>query len=667
MLVIVESPNKVRTIQEYLGRDYEVIATKGHFRDLPRTHSGALPEKWETIRGKGTVISELRKAKKRHLDGVILATDPDREGEGIAWHVCDILHLDPAKTPRAVFHEVTREAVQEGIRLARLPDGPTVDIQLVGAQKARRLVDRRIGYSGTRFLWKVVGGGVSAGRCLIPAAKLLKEVNMREDSEGNRIVIRGEIQTAAGVFHLHKILSPEEMPPSAITKEFLFTFLPGVTLDDEYRTSDTIRVEQRSTTHVTKHPPRPLDTAAAISAIGGSPATVMRALQSLFEQGLITYHRTTSRALSSTFRNTVATWATVNGTRLFGEPPGEASGAHEAIRPVKMTPPESIAVDLEAVAKKAYSIIWEHAVGSYFSQWSGERLTVSLEGGWSSSWNRTLSSDGQNRDSTWLAVAGKEPATSFPPETEGLHQDGCVSVFSGWIRATEEPAKKGITENGMVRVLQVAGIGRPSTYATIVGNLSARGLAGFHSRNTTCLAVCRFGESMPDLDETDVDRTRSSFRVTDVGDTCIRMLDKSEFSPFFQIEYTKGLEEELDAIAEGKYEGEWGDFVIRVDTAVTTAEHHHQHTRLPENTGNTNNRGSFPETILGEDDDWIYGKGRTRYGPVIWRENVTDRQNTTPGKRIPRQYRKVRAKDWPKLSLQDAEFTFMRKSNTRTH
>jgi DNA topoisomerase-1 len=535
MLVIVESPNKTHKIRSYLGNDYEVIATNGHFRDLPKKHLGNLPEKWQTIRGKTRIIQSLKQASKRHPDGVILATDPDREGEGIAWHVCDILGLDPSSTPRAVFHEITKDAICEGVRLALQTDGPRLDQSLVGAQKARRLIDRRIGYSGTRYLWNTIGGGVSAGRCLIPAAKLLQSINAQEDEKGKQIVVRGEIKTSHGTFRLHHVLDNSDIIPTTLQ-----SYLPGLELD----TSSCLKVTSLKTSQIKHNPPQPLDTAAAMSASGSSPTTLMRTLQSLFEKGLITYHRTTSRVVSDVFR-IAAGFPGINS---------ESSGAHEAIRPAILTPiqtPQELGDTLDEGELSTYTLIWKHALGSLYPAWEGERLHIHLEGGWKQTTERSTS-----MTSNWMSATQCEPSHDYAPEIDGLDIDTKITINAGWIRMTEEPVGRGVTESGMVQVLKQAGIGRPSTYSTIISNLSSRGLAGLIQRKTKHLLQHTIGQSSSSTTlEHPVKKPALTFRVTDTGDKCIQTLDHSNFSEFFQVEYTTQLESILDMIANDTYDG----------------------------------------------------------------------------------------------------------------
>ena len=197
----------------------------------------------------------------------------------------------------------------------------------------------------------------------------------------------------------------------------------------------------------------------------------------------------------------------------------------------------------------------------------------------------------------------------------------------------------------MVRVLKEAGIGRPSTYSTIISNLSARGLAGFIPKKNVTLAEMFLGDILDGTHDEEEDnvptRTPSSFRVTDTGESCIRSLYESEFAEFFQTEYTSKMEAILDSIAEGSYSGGWDGFVLEIDTSVSKAEKTHTNTVKKDEV----KKGAFPETILGVVDGWTYGKGRTRYGPVIWRQKDGNDK---------REYKKISSKRWHQVTVDES-------------
>lgn len=710
MLVIVESPNKIKKLQGFLGTGYEVIATKGHFRDLPRTHQGTLPEKWEPIPGKSGIITELRTALKRHCSGprgtpkeecVILATDPDREGEAIAWHVCQVLGLDAGRVYRCRFHEITKDAVVRSIARA-LAKEDVLDLALVDAQRTRRLLDRRIGYSGTRHLWRRVGGGVSAGRCLIPAAILLREVVVRETAKGERVVLRGSIQTETiGEATLFKEVSPTDDAPLNPLNEIRQCFGGSVMDDGTYVIHNHLRVVSVERSSISKNPPKPLNTSTALTQLGGSPQRAMAILQGLFEKGLITYHRTDSREICEEFKGMVLghtpspTTSTIPSPESGGATGGSSPPPHEAIRP---THPDSTGDDITDVSeRRAYKIIWEHAVGSLYAPWNGERLLISLEGGWSASAERTIGGG-------WLEKIHKAPAGAFPREMEILRKGDSVRFRNGILRVRQEPRGREVSETSMVRLLEHSGIGRPSTYATIIGNLTKRGLAGLRKVETKTAMEMRIdGASHPRFswgasvsingggdtrrsgsdddkgvdegdapDETsspEIDKGRTGMVLTPVGEQCLRELEESAYAPFFRIPYTAEMEGVLDAIASRTRL--WEEYVNEIDVAIQGAEEESRgrvlasvtpigtsvtstpassDASLPSTKGS---RGAFPLTELGSTPDgWVYSKGRTRYGPVVfrYRRGGGGGGGSVDGEEK-REYKKVSAKQWGLLDL----------------
>ena len=711
MLVIVESPNKIKKIQGFLGGEYEVIATKGHFRDLPKKHSGKLPESWETIKGKGDVVKALVTALKRHHSPgtpkeacVILATDPDREGEAIAWHVCQVLGIDPARAMRCRFHEITRDAVVRAI--ARAHRGEDVlDLNLVGAQRARRLLDRRIGYSGTAYLWKRVGSGVSAGRCLIPAAILLKEVVSRQDAKGMRVVLRGSLTTeSAGRAYLQEELEDApsdcmELVKTHFTQRRVSLDKPigkgAVKLKEDGVIQNTLVVKAISVSGVSKSPPKPHNTSSALTAIGGSPARAMAILQSLFEKGKITYHRTESREVCQEFKHLVL--GTMDGgadasSSKGGETGKEKEVAHEAIRP---THPEDEGRDgggfggeddgLDDAERRAYRIIWENAVGSLYSHWIGERLMIHLEGGWTITHERTQMDGGG-----WLERVGRAPPTLFPEGARVLCEGDSVKITGGHISVKNEPRGKEVSETSMITLLEHSGIGRPSTYSTIIGNLSKRGLVGFrktvvspilevqittphskypewgvelvkHSKQSCSLA--EFSKRCKDdnngngddvIEETTREeiKERIGLTITPVGEKCLSSLLNSAYSYFFQVSYTSKMEAVLDKISSGEIR--WEEFVDDVDNEIFEVESSivgGSFKVVPETAEAppSATRGSFPETILGREGGWVYYKGKTKFGPVVFRHAEGDESFSG------RQYQKVSPKQWWVIDLSFAK------------
>jgi DNA topoisomerase IA len=239
-----------------------------------------------------------------------------------------------------------------------------------------------------------------------------------------------------------------------------------------------------------------------------------------------------------------------------------------------------------------------------------------------------------------MTATGCAPPSKYPEDIKNTSTGQSVEVISGWIRASTENAGRGVTESGMVRVLKEAGIGRPSTYSTIISNLSKRGLAGFLPKKNTNIAEIRIGDTChaEELDAPKSSRQNASFRVTETGDACIRELYNSGLEPFFKVSYTSEMETALDDVAEDKPGTDWKIIVSEVDYQIKEVENN---TTIPV----TKRGGAFVETILGTKGGWIYGKGRTRYGPVVWKQ---------PEHETKRSYKKVSAKRWHMIELYHA-------------
>jgi len=469
--------------------------------------------------------------------------------------------------------------------------------------------------------------------------------------------------------------------------------------------------------------------------MGGPPPRAMAILQGLFEKGLITYHRTDSREICDEFLGMVLGLTPSHATSTTpshatsttpssksekntggGSPPNECGGAtggssppHEAIRP---THPESTGDDIIDVSeRRAYKIIWEHAIGSLYAPWRGERLVIGLEGGWSASVERTIREDGGGGGG-WLEKIHKAPAGAFPREMEILRKGDSVKFRKGWARVRQEPRGREVSETSMVRLLEHSGIGRPSTYATIIGNLTNRGLAGLRKVETKTAMEMRIdgtshprfswgasvsingcgdgvrirvrggsgggdsefdsgdgmdGSNAPDetsSPEPETDKGRTGMVLTPVGEQCLRELEESAYAPFFRIPYTAEMEGVLDAIASRSRL--WEAYVNEIDEAIQGAEEESRGRVLASATPTTSltsqetskgSRGAFPLTELGSTPDgWVYSKGRTRYGPVVFR---CRRGGGGGGGRIVdgeggREYKKVSAKQWGLLDFSKA-------------
>ena len=390
-LVIVESPAKAKTIEKYLGRNYKVLASVGHIRDLKKsTMSVDFENNYEpqyiNIRGKGPLINDLRKEAKKAKQ-VFLASDPDREGEAISWHLAHILNLDEKEKNRVVFNEITKDAVKNAFKEPR-----QIDMDLVDAQQARRVLDRLVGYSISPILWKKVKKGLSAGRVQSVALKLIidreNEINAFKPEEYWTIdstFKKGSRQFQAGFYGINgrkmKLTNKDEV------KEVL-SHLKG----DDFKVESVERKERR------RNAPLPYTTSSmqqdAANKINFRTRKTMMVAQQLYEginigsgvQGLITYMRTDSTRISPVAQNEAATFITNRfGDKYskLGSKVKNASGAqdaHEAIRPSSVfNTPESIAKYLDKDQLKLYTLIWNRFVASQMTAAVFDTMNVKLE------------------------------------------------------------------------------------------------------------------------------------------------------------------------------------------------------------------------------------------------------------------------------------------------
>ena len=535
-LVIVESPAKAETIKKFLGKNYDVMASNGHVRDLPKSTLGVDIEndfepKYITIRGKGDLLAKLRKAAKK-ADKVYLATDPDREGEAISWHLLEALKLDPAKTSRITFNEITKNAVKESIKQAR-----DIDINLVDAQQTRRILDRMVGYLISPLLWAKVKNGLSAGRVQSVALRLIcdreNEINSfipKEywtlDADFN---IKGEKKPLKAHFYGTKDekieLANEEETNKVIDS----------VKDEDFVISD-VKISERN-----KKSPKPFTTSTlqqeASATLNFSTQKTMRIAQQLYEGvaikghgtiGLITYLRTDSTRISeeadSACREFIADQygsdyvidkiATDKNTKKIQD-------AHEAIRPtyVDLTP-VVIKEQLTRDQFRLYQLIWKRFVASRMSYAKYETTSIKIDAG----------------DYRFTAAASKIIFAGYMSVYQNADDKQETDVISSSISKgevlktdefeklqhfTQPPAH--FTEASLVRTLEELGIGRPSTYAPTITTIIAR----------------RY-----------VAKEKKNLYVTELGEVVNSIMVKA-FSTIVDVNFTANLEGLLDCVGEG--------------------------------------------------------------------------------------------------------------------
>lgn len=529
-LVIVESPAKAKTIEKYLGKGYKVMATVGHIIDLPKSklsvdvENGFAPE-FVTIKGKGKVVSSLKKAVPK--DGfVMLAMDPDREGEAIAYHTAQALKLKDAK--RVVFHEITKGAVTEAIKNPR-----NIDENLVDAQFARRVLDRLVGYKVSELLWRKVWYGLSAGRVQSVALRLIVE---REDEIDAFVPVEFwdlfvNLKSKAGEA-LKVKLSKKDGKKFVPSNE---TEVIEIKKDVEGKEFEVTSVNKKE---LKKHAPPPFTTStmqqSSNSFLGLSAKRTMGIAQALYQAGHITYMRTDSVSLSSqAIDGARAMIVSEYGQKYLPEKPNfyktrsrNAQEAHEAIRPTDFTK-KGKDLGLSGADLKLYDMIWRRAVASQMTDRKVERVSIELEpigaGG-----NYTFSTGAEIVLFDGFRKALGEAAKS----EEEVQEIGNISKgdLYDWVEMLSEQKftqpKARYTEASLVKALETLGIGRPSTYATIISTVQDRGY------------VTRDGKS---LVPTDVGKVVNKFLV-------------GSFKRLVDYEYTAGVEQRLDDIANGELE-----------------------------------------------------------------------------------------------------------------
>jgi len=550
-LVIVESPAKAKTIEKYLGSDYTVKSSFGHIRDLPKKGlnidiEGGFKPTYAVSSDKTKVVAELRKAAAAAQD-VWLASDEDREGEAIAWHLCEALKLDPAKTKRIVFHEITKPAITEAIKNPR-----TVDKNLVDAQQARRILDRLVGYELSPVLWKKVRPGLSAGRVQSVAVRLIVE-REREIKEF----------TPESSFKITAIFLPDstELPAELSVKPAIASKARELLEVAKTATFTISSVEQKPST---RNPGAPFTTSSlqqeAARRLGYSVKQTMTLAQRLYESGLITYMRTDSTVLSQTALTgaeryiTEKLGANYHTRRQFKTKNDSAQEAHEAIRPTSF---DKLKVGADDQQKKLYQLIWQRAVASQMASAEVDRteIKISISGRkeYFLAKGEVLRFDGYLR-----VYGGGKDDVILPPVKQGQTLElGKMTAHETFSRP---PAR--YSEASLVRKLEELGIGRPSTYAPTISTVQARGyveksdLEG-QQREAKDL-VLEGGEITETTGVENYGADRSKLLPTPLADVTTDFLVK-HFPTIVDYDFTAKAEENFDAIADGK--GSWTDML----------------------------------------------------------------------------------------------------------
>ncbi len=559
-LLIVESPTKVKSIKKYLGSGYEVMASMGHVRDLPKSKLGVDIEndfkpQYVNMPDKKELIKSLKTAAA-NSDGVLLATDPDREGEAISWHLAQILALDMNEENRIAFNEITESGVKAGIAKPH-----KIDLNLVDAQQARRVLDRIVGYKLSPFLWKKVKGGLSAGRVQTVALRLIveREREIEKFSAEEYWSVDAKLLASRKTFSakLYGFADGKKIDtiPNGAEAEKIVAELEGAV----YTVSELKKGTRR------KQPAPPFITSTlqqeASRKLGFTGQRTMRIAQQLYEgvdiqgagaTGLITYMRTDSLRISEEARAAADKFiADRYGKSYLPEKPryfkskNGAQDAHEAIRPTSVAlTPESVKDSLTSEQYKLYKLIWERFIASLMAVCVQNTVNVDITAG-----NYLFKASGYSVKFDGFTVLYEEGRDEVSEEGGNLPEMAKGDVLK--LREltpnqhfTQPPAR--YTEPTLIKALDENGIGRPSTYAPIISNIMNRDY---------------------------IEREKKALKPTNLG-MVVSDLMVEYFNKIFDVKFTAGLEEQLDDVGAGKraWTDTIKDFYKDFDKLYTKAE-----------------------------------------------------------------------------------------------
>lgn len=559
-LVIVESPAKAKTIEKYLGSGFMVRASVGHVRDLPKTNKNAVDvaagfvPQYQVVKEKQTVINDLKREAKKSTE-VILATDPDREGEAIAWHLSEALGLHDPK--RIVFHEITEHAVQEALAHPR-----TIDQDLRKAQEARRVLDRLFGYDLSGLIWKKVRYGLSAGRVQSPALRILmeREREIRAFIPESYWTIEAQLETQ---------------------KKVPLTFICTEEPKTQEEADRIVAIGQQHPWHVvnveaseaTRAPRPPFTTSTlqqtASTRLGFSPSRTMGIAQKLYENGFITYMRTDSTNLAKEAQSAIlATISSEYGKeyvapRVYKTKSKNAQEAHEAIRPTH--PNKAIAGHTDE-QKKLYALIHARTLASQMSDARTMRTKVTANVEASSSSIPDFAINGSRiMFDGWLKADPAARGEEVELPTFVINDPLALKSIDATGKETQPPSR--YTEAGLVKELEKRGIGRPSTYASIIRTLDERGY---------------------------VEKQGRTLIPTPTGDVVSTFVENN-FGEYISDTFTAEMEDELDEIANGsrEYVKTLKDFYSPFTTALKAKAN------IPKITGMGDAPSQFPCPLCG--------------------------------------------------------------------
>ncbi len=621
-LVIVESPAKAKTLEKFLGSDYKVMSSYGHIRDLKKKEMSVdlddFSPKYEIPADKTEVVKNL-KAQAAQAETVWLASDEDREGEAISWHLSQVLGLDPKEAKRIVFHEITKTAILEAIQHPR-----TIDINLVNAQQARRVLDRIVGFKLSPVLWKKLKPSLSAGRVQSVAVRLIvereKEIENFKSENSFKITAIFQVADADG----KTVDLKADLDSRFKTKEEAEAFLESCK-GKEFSITDI------QTKPVKRSPAPPFTTSTlqqeAARKLGFAVSQTMMVAQHLYESGLITYMRTDSVNLSSLCINTTKEEILKIHGEKYSKPrqyhtsAKGAQEAHEAIRPTYISTHE---IDGKSQEKRLYDLIWKRTIACQMPDAEAEKtiITIGAEGIGDLKFvasGEVITFDGflrVYRESVDDENVQEDADGILPPvkvgEVLGLKEVVATEKF------TQHPLR--YTEASLVKKLEELGIGRPSTYAPTISTIQQREyVEKGDKKGTECeYTILKLkGSKITSTTKKEVmGNEKAKLLPTDIGVVVNDFLVKF-FPSIIDYNFTAKVEKEFDEIAEGKFEWKnmmssfYGDFEKLVDATMSDKSEHKVGERI---LGNDPKTGKPVSVKIG------------RFGPVVQIGSATDEE-----------------------------------------
>ncbi len=517
-LLIVESPSKAKTISKYLNGKYEVKASVGHIRDLPKSNkkaidieNGFIPH-YEISLGKEKVVNEIKSLAKK-ADEILLATDPDREGEAIAWHIAEI--IGDKKTKRVTYYEITKDAILEALKNPR-----DIDQNLRQAQEARRVLDRLVGYDLSGLIWKKVRYGLSAGRVQSPALRIImeREREIRSFIPEKFWVITAETLTEKK--NALQLTCSEEPRDEKIVSKILETGKKSKWIVKDVTETETKRSSRAPFTTSTLQQ-------TASSRLGFAPSRTMGVAQKLYEAGLITYMRTDSVNLSQTALKQIHGVITEKYGKEYLQPQTyvakskNAQEAHEAVRPTNIS---NISAGINDEHKKLYRLIWQRTIASQMTDAKIMRTKIFVQVGQNEEIPDFWANGSRLLFPGWLSADPEGTGDDVILPKVAVGEELKFIDINAEGKQTEPPGR--YSEAGLIKELEKRDIGRPSTYATIIKTIEDRGY---------------------------VKKINKALVPTDTGDVVSTFLENN-FANYISDTFTAEMEDKLDLIAEGKAE-----------------------------------------------------------------------------------------------------------------